>query len=189
MLPVALIEGAPDEPDTGDRDALCSTPGPNQFIETLFVEVASFALPRAMPIRPTGVGATWTRVKQVVLSRLGHAVPDQSADIVTHRWRRGSEARGVDIWERECTETTAFPMDCYWETHGLPGMDVRWNFSLEHAGQLGFAAYRHGRLICVFDDPTDQYRFAEVRRNDFGRTPRFGPLPAQPDRWWSDRKR
>ena len=46
-----------------------------------------------------------------------------------------------------------------------------------------------GMIWVYFGDATDQYRFAEVWRNVFGRTPRFGPLPAQPDRWWSDRKR
>jgi hypothetical protein len=37
-----LKEGAPDEPDIGDWDAICATPRIDDFFATLFKEVADF---------------------------------------------------------------------------------------------------------------------------------------------------
>ena len=40
MLQMRLASGAPDEPDTGDWDAICATPGPRTLFATLFYEIA-----------------------------------------------------------------------------------------------------------------------------------------------------
>ncbi len=45
MAWMLLANGAPDEPDTGDWDAICSTPGPRQIFAALFEELSSVGMP------------------------------------------------------------------------------------------------------------------------------------------------
>ncbi len=45
MPHLRLKDGAPDEPDTGDWDAICATPRVGNFFVILFKEVAGFDLP------------------------------------------------------------------------------------------------------------------------------------------------
>ncbi len=62
-------------------------------------------------------------------------------------------------------------MYCTWETFGLTGTKVIWKYSLEKAGQLGYAAFRHEKLRCRFDAPADQQRFSEIWQRTFGKVP------------------
>jgi hypothetical protein len=144
-----LASGAPAEPDTGDWDAICATPGPNSLFAALFLELAA-GLPQRSPAE----------------------VSEDETHRVHTIWL-GSDAFGVKVTEIESPETTAFDMHCKWETFGLPGMKVIWNFTLEHAGQLGYAAFRHGKLVCDFDTAADEQRFAEIWRRVIGKTPKF----------------
>ncbi|HXZ28668.1 MAG TPA: hypothetical protein VEG08_11805 [Terriglobales bacterium] len=154
MLRLVLTGGAPDEPDTGDWNAICEAPGPQRFLETLFQELAGFGLP-APVITEDGLDD----IRRV---RTG--------------WR-GSAALGAKISQVECTETTDLPTLCSWETHGVPGMELRWEYALEYAGQLGHTAFRHRRLECSFESEADRERFAGIWRRVFGREPVFEPHP------------
>lgn len=153
MLHFRLKDGAPDAPDTGDWDAICSTPSPDGFFSQLFREVSGAGLPEAK------------------------VVSDEADD--THRLQidwRGSPELGTEIRVVTCTETSDFPVYCTWETHGLPGMQVKWNYALEYAGQLGHTAFRHVNLECTFDGPGDQQRFVAVWRTVIGKEPQFEEL-------------
>jgi len=154
MLHWRLKEGAPDEPDTGDWDAICATPSPDAFFATLFHEVAGFGLPAA-----------------VITSENNE---DPVRRILTG-WR-GTKELGAEITEVTCPETTDLPAYCYWETHGLPGMQVKWDYALEYAGQLGHVAFRHLRLECTFDSEADAERFREIWRRVIGKEPVFEPM-------------
>ncbi len=150
MAWMLLTNGAPDEPYSGDWDAICSTPGPRQVFAALFEELA-----------PDGMLARTT----------AEATEDE-----THRLHTiwlGTNALGVKVTEVESSETTAFLMYCIWETFGLKGMKVIWKYSPEKAGQLGYSAFRNGALKCSFDSPVDQQRFTEIRRRTIGKIPVF----------------
>jgi hypothetical protein len=152
MQPLQLKDGAPDEPDTSDWDAICATPRIDDFFSILFKEVADFNLP-------------------------GQVIESDTEDSVRHirvGWR-GSKSLGAEITVVSCTETSAFPVYCDWETFGLPGMKVSWQYALEKAGQLGHVAYRHRKLVCMFETSTDRQRFVEIWRRHIGKTPVFEP--------------
>ncbi len=149
MLQMRLASGAPDEPDTGDWDAICATPGPRTLFATLFHEIAG-GLPEPSP-----------------------ALVSEDDTHRVHTIWFGSDAFGTKVTEIESPETTAFPMYCTWETFGVPGMKVTWKYSLEHAGQLGFAAFRHGKLECTFDTIADQQRFTSIWERVIGKVPVF----------------
>ena len=53
---------------------------------------------------------------------------------------------------------------------------MRPEYSLEYAGQLGFAAYRHGKLECTFDTIADRRRFAGIWERVIGKVPVFESL-------------
>ncbi len=147
-----LKDGAPDEPDTGDWDAICATPRIDDFFAALFKEVAGFNLPAPV-------------------------IESEEEDSVRHvrvGWC-GSKTLGAEVTVISCTETSAFPVYCDWETFGLPGMKVRWQYALEKAGQLGHVAYRHQKLECTFESSADQQRFAEIWRRHIAKTPVFEP--------------
>lgn len=150
MAWVNLAGGGPDEPDTGDWDTICSTPGPRQIFAALFEALA----PPGMPARTT------TEVSEDETHRV-------------HTIWLGTNALGVKITEVESPETTAFPMYCTWETFGLRGTKVIWKYSLEKAGQLGYSAFRNENLKCSFDSPFDQQRFAEIWQRTLGKVPVF----------------
>lgn len=152
MPRMQLTAGAPDEPDSGDWDALCATPGPNALIAALFSEFAS-GLPDAAPA----------------------AVADDGNHRVHTIWL-GSEACGVRVTETESPVTTMLPMYCTWETFGLPGIKAIWDFKLDHAGPLGYVAFRHLALVCDFATLADQRRFAAIWQGVFGRIPAFDPV-------------
>ncbi|HXZ29458.1 MAG TPA: hypothetical protein VEG08_15795 [Terriglobales bacterium] len=154
MLRLVLTGGAPDEPGTGDWNALCEAPGPQRFLETLFHEVAAFGLPA-----PVVGGGSEDGVRRVQTG-----------------WR-GTPALGAEITQMDCPETTDLPVVCSWRTHGLPGMEVRWEYALEYAGQLGHTAFRHRQLECTFESEADRERFAGIWRRVFGREPVFEPHP------------
>jgi hypothetical protein len=148
-LRLRLTHGAPDEPDTGDWDAICKTPGPRQLFVALFHEISG-GLPKQLP----------------------EQVCEDDARRVHKIWF-GDESLGIEVTETESSETTAFPMFCKWETFGLPGMKVVWNYSLEFAGQLGFAAFRHGSLICNFETEADRQRFSNIWYRIIGKAALF----------------
>jgi hypothetical protein len=147
-----LKDGAPDEPDTGDWDAICATPGIEAFFALLFREVADFSLPA-----PTIESDEEDSVRQV---RVG---------------LYGARALGAQVTVISCTETSDFPDICKWETFGLPGMKVKWDYALEKAGQLGHVAYRHRKLECAFETPAAQQQFVDLWRRHIGKTPVFAP--------------
>ena len=149
MLHKQLVGGAPDEPETSDWDAICATPGPRQLFEALFDELTP-GLPASSPA----------------------AVSEEDAQRVHTIWF-GQDTFGIRVTETESSETTAFPMRCAWETFGLPGMKIVWNYSLEHAGQLGYVAFRHGALVCQFDSAADEQRFAAIWQRIIEKTPIF----------------
>ncbi|HEV2965159.1 MAG TPA: hypothetical protein VG649_25260 [Candidatus Angelobacter sp.] len=153
MLRLRLIDGAPDAPDTSDWDAICSTPSPDSFFSQLFREVADFSLPEAK------------------------VVSDEADDIrqVQIGWR-GNPELGAEIRVVTCTETSDLPVYCTWETHGLPGMQIKWHYALDYAGQLGHVAFRHIDLECIFDDSAYQRRFTAIWRHVIGKEPRFEEL-------------
>lgn len=149
---VRLTAGAPDEPDD-DLDAICAAPHPDVFFAVLFKEVAGVSLPDT-------------------------AVTSETEDDI-RRVRTGwggDAALGLEVTVVECTETTAFPTYVYYETHGLPGMTVKWNYELHYKGQLGHVVYRHGIVECTFEGTADQARFAEVWRRIVGKEPAFAPV-------------
>ena len=146
MLHLRLQSGAPDEPDTSDWDAICATPSVEGFFATLFHEVANFGLPAAV------------------------IVSEEEDDIrKIQKGLRGSQALGVEITVITCTETSDLPTLCTYETRGLPGMKVKWNYKLDYAGQLGHVAFRHASLECTFDSAAEQQRFADVWRRVIGK--------------------
>ena len=85
----------------------------------------------------------------------------------------GDHDLGVEVTVVEVLESSMFDTRCRWETCGLPGMKVTWEYALEQAGQLGHVAYRHRRLECVFDSESDEAQFAIVWRRTVGKEPRF----------------
>jgi hypothetical protein len=155
MPQLRLKYGAPDEPDTGDWDAICSTPSPDTFFSELFREVANFSLP----------GATVASEEEDTIRRIQIG------------WR-GSRALGAQIIVVTCTETTDLPVYCTWETFGLPGMKIKWEYALEYAGQLGHVAFRHTQLQCMFESPSGQERFSAIWRRVIGKEPQFEDVAA-----------
>ena len=146
------LDGAPDEPDTSDWNAICA-PGPEAFFEKLFHEVGGFGLPASVVTSDN---------------------QDDPVRRVKTGWR-GDKTLGAEITVVECPETSDFPVYCSWETHGLPGMTVKWDYALEYAGQLGHVAFRHRRLQCAFEGAADQERFSRIWHAVFGKMPRFAP--------------
>ena len=153
MRHLRLTTGTPDEPDDDDLDAICAGPRPGGFFSLLFKEVAGFSLPAPVVTRETEDDIRRTRTG----------------------WQ-GDEKLGLEVTVVECTETTAFPTYVYYETHGLPGMTVKWNYELHYKGQLGHVVYRHGGVECTFDGDADQRRFGDLWRRGIGKDPGFEPI-------------
>ena len=175
MLQLQLVSGAPDEPSSGDWEALCDTPGPNTLIAALFRDLAA-GTPRRLE----------RAKRRLFASLLGKPMPDlpgrssaESSEDDTHRvhtiWL-GSVAFGARVTEIESVESTMFPMYCEWETFGLPGTKLIWDFKLDYAGQLGYVAFRHEKLVCTFDTAADERRFAKIWHRVIGKTPGFAPF-------------
>lgn len=152
MTLIRLMEGGLHEPNSSDWDDICATVGPDAFFQTLFHDVGGVALPAAEITEQT------------------------EGDIQrVRKGRRGTEIIGAHITQRECTDTSDLPTYCRWETYGLPGMTVTWNYALEYAGQLGHVAFRHLELLADFEGPVARERFSDVWRRVFGVAPTFEP--------------
>ena len=149
---LTVKQGLPDEPDSSDLDALCTTPGPGSFFTKLFVELGGTHADKS-----TAVIESSTR-------------DDEWA---TTQGYCGTKDVGLRFEEMRCLETSDVAMRCTWESYGLPGMYIRWEFFLEKAGQLGFAAFRHNRLEVDFADEQQKAAFAEIWQQVFQRAPNF----------------
>ena len=142
--------GLPDEPEAS-MEAVCDVKGPGSFLRALFetccqVDVGKTSL----------VGTAQTSVEGEEEVSLG---------------RCGTERIGLRFKEIRNLESSMFPMQCEWESYGLPGMGIRWAFSLEKAGQMGYSAFRHGTLEVDFQDSAGRRRFEKVWQKVFGRKP------------------
>ena len=153
MPQLRLKSGAPDPPDTGDWDAICSTPSPETLFSQLFREVANFSLPEAKVV----------------------SEEEDTVQRIQTGWC-GNPELGLQITVVTCTETTDLPVYCTWETFGLPGMKLTWKYVLEYAGQLGHVAFRHIELHCMFEGPSEQQSFSTVWRRVIGKEPQFEEL-------------
>jgi hypothetical protein len=119
MLRMQLVSGAPDEPRSGDWEALCDTPGPSSLIDALFRELAA-----GTPRRLSRMTRRWSAL---LFAKPVPGLPGQSSAAVseddTHRvhtiWL-GGETFGVRVTETESVVSTMFPMYCRWETFGYP---------------------------------------------------------------------
>lgn len=152
MLHLRLSSGAPDEPDTGDWDAICATPGPRHVFAALFNALSGKDMPA-----PEFKDETESDVHRV------------------HIFLGGDEAFGVKVTEIESAETSAFDMSCTWESFGLPGAKIIWKYGLEKAGQLGYAAYRHCSLVCDFASEKERDVFAQAWQKAVGKPAAFEP--------------
>jgi hypothetical protein len=135
-----LVDGAPPSPKGRDLVELCSMPRPADFFAQLFATLcATTALP-------------------------AHIIEEQTVP----REERvatgfcGTAEVGYRFVESECLATTVVPFDIMVETYGLPGMQVRWHYCFDYAGQAGHAAFRHIELQARFDDPAAESAFADV---------------------------
>lgn len=149
---LTVAEGLPDEPDPSDVDALCAVPGPGSFFERLFGTLAGVSVHKS-----TAVIESSTKDDDWAISK-GYC---------------GKKDVGLRFQELRCLETSDVAMRCTWETYGLPGIQVRWEFFLEKAGQLGFAAFRHKTLHVDFQDERDRAAFADIWQQVFNRAPVF----------------
>ena len=148
---LTVAAGLPDEPDTSDVDALCSVPGPGSFFDRLFASLDA-GVNRSNPVIESSTkDDDWEFTKGFC----------------------GRKDIGLRFAEARCSETSSINMRCTWVTYGLPGVQVRREFSLEKAGQLGFAAFRHNTLQVSFRDDTAQALFVEIWEQVFNRTPVF----------------
>ena len=149
---LTVAEGLPDEPDASDADAICTVPGPRTFFDRLFASLAEPGVDRSNLV-------------------IESSTRDDEWEIT--KGYRGRRDVGLRFSEVRCTETSSVNMRCFWETYGLPGVQVRWEFFLEKAGQLGFAAFHHQTLEVNFRDDTAQALFVEIWEQVFNRTPVF----------------
>lgn len=152
---LSVESGLPDEPDSSDWEAICSTPGPSTFLERLFQSAAGVGLSKGD-----------ARTESV----------DTVDEKEVSKGRCGGEKSGYLFTETRSRESSMFDMRLSWETYGLPGMEIRWEFSLEKAGQLGYCAFRNGTLQVRFDGGKARERFEAVWREVFGRAPVLGPV-------------
>jgi hypothetical protein len=149
---LTVIAGLPDEPDTSDVDALCGGRGPGSFFDRLFASLADARVDRSNPVIESSTqDDDWEHTKGFC----------------------GRKDIGLRFEELRHRETSSVNMRLAWETYGLPGVQVRWEFDLEKAGQLGFAAFRHKTLQVSFRDDTAQALFVEIWEQVFNRTPVF----------------
>jgi hypothetical protein len=149
---LTVAAGLPDEPDTSDMDALCGVPGPGSFFDRLFASLADASVDRSNPV-------------------IESLTQDDDWEIT--KGFCGRKDVGLRFEELRHRETSYMNMKLVWETYGLPGVQVRWEFYLKKAGQLGFAAFRHKTLQVSFRDDTAQALFVEIWEQVFNRTPVF----------------
>lgn len=147
---LVLVGGIPDEPDHSDVDAICSSPGPNSLFQELYLTL-----------------------RGPVLTPWEHLEEERTEDELNIRAWSGTRTVGLEWLERKCLETSFVPVNIECITHGLPGMELRWHFALEYAGQLGHTAFRHQSLTARFENQQAYQRFSEVWRKVFARDPVF----------------
>ena len=94
------------------------------------------------------------------------------------RGLNGTESAGYRWTERTCLETTALPMQITLQTHGLPDMQVRWEYALQHDGQAGYSRFQSGTVRVQFATAEAQSLFRSVWRKQFGTEPE-GSSPAR----------
>jgi hypothetical protein len=150
MRLMTVNEGLPQEPNASDYDEVCSLPGPRSFFRKLFLALSNVNIEKPCTVTET---KTIPREEEVTKGFCGRK------DI------------GLRFTEWRCLETSMVDMRCTWETYGLSGIDARWEFYLEKAGQLGYAAFRHKSLLVGFQEEHDRARFEEIWREVFGKSP------------------
>lgn len=149
---LTVEHGLPDEPDSSDADAACSVPGPASFFEGLFGALAGVSVHKS-----TAVVESSTK----------------DDDWETTKGYCGRKDVGLRFEELRCLETSDVAMRCAWETYGLPGIQVRWEFFLEKVGQLGFAAFRNKNLQVDIQDERGRAAFVVTWQRVFDRAPVF----------------
>jgi hypothetical protein len=149
-----LVEGTSDEPSSSDWEEIASYPTPREFFYELFMEVCD------IDVRKEG------RVTKEI------HIPGEERII---RGFQGTEGVGFHWAEEECLETSMIPVHVRCETYGLPGMEIRWYYYREYAGQLGHAAFRNGSLTARFDNEEALAQFEGIWFRVFGKNPVFQP--------------
>lgn len=145
-----VVAGLPDEPD--DLDEVAKFPGPTRFLNALF---------------------------EALLGRtLGPAVVEREDEVPrevrTAEGRCGDERAGLRFAERTCLETSSIPMHCVWESYGLPGVELRWEFALDKVNVAGFCGFRNRTLRVRFPDEPARRVFEQVWEKVFARRAVFG---------------
>ena len=153
MVWLLLADGAPREPKSWDWDELMSLPRPDDLLRQLFLELCG--------------------VRELPLHIAEQRVVPGEERIATGFC--GTSEIGYRLVERECLETSIVPYDVLIETSGLPGMQVRWHYCLEYAGQAGHAAFRHLSLNAQFDNVEAEGRFTRIWQNVFKTIPVWEP--------------
>ena len=141
-----LVAGLPDEPKHSDIDAICSLPTPFSFFQELYRTLSGFVL------------TSWEILEE-----------ERTDEVLKIRAWSGTTTLGLERLEERCLETSLIPLNIECITHGLPAMEVRWQFAFEHAGQLGHAAFRHVRLIAQFEHEQALKDFEKIWSKVFNR--------------------
>jgi hypothetical protein len=145
-----VIEGLPSEPNPSDYDEVCSMPGPFSFFQRLFLLLSNVIIDMPGTVSETEI------------------IP-REAEVTKGFY--GREDIGLRSTETRSLETSMFGMWLNYETYGLPGIQVQWRFTLEKAGQLGYAAFCHQSLMVGFQEDQDRVRFEEIWGEVFGKKP------------------
>ena len=151
---LVLKGGFPREPEDGDWDELTSLPGPPRFFDTLFRDVA-------------GVEPAWGRSVQLD--------NEKDEELETREFLCGTAERGCRIKEQVVLISSDFPISVAVATHGLDGIEVRWDYELPYQGQLGHCGFRHRWLSVRYADPAALARFEATWRAVFGHAPVLSP--------------
>lgn len=152
---LTLTAGFPHEPEHGNLDELTTLPGPRSLLQALFREL-----------------------RQIDLNDLArHEDMTANAEAGDPEWRHfivGDTETGFRQTELTSAETSSLPMHVEVETIGLPGLGIRWRYSLDHVGQLGHCAFRHGALLAAFETDDARQTFECIWQQVFGQAASFG---------------
>jgi hypothetical protein len=157
MAWLRLSAGAPPGPRSRDSQELASTPKPDDFLRRLFAELCGI---QRLPLHVT---------EERVIPR----------DEREARGFRGTPEIGYRLVERECLETSAVPYHVSIETYGLPGMEIRWHYCFDYAGQAGHAAFDHISLTARFEGWDARDQFTRIWRSVFGTEPVWQPAETE----------
>ena len=150
---LVLKGGFPREPEDGNWDELTSLPGPPRFFEALFREAAG--------------DFTWSG--SVPLDR------EKDDELETRTFLCGTAELGCRVTEQVVLASSEFPISVAVVTHGLDGLEVRWDYELPYQGQLGHCGFSHRWLSVSYADPAALTRFEATWRAVFGHAPVLGP--------------